>query len=47
MTLGKDQDPGWWRREISKKGTVMLASVAGGIVVIALIVVAVLGIPLF
>ena len=47
MTLGKDQDPGWWRREISKKGTVKLALVAGGIVVAALIVVAVLGIPLF
>lgn len=47
MTLGKDQDPGWWRREMSKRGLIIIGTIAGGVLVAALVAIAVLGIPLF
>ena len=28
MTLQKDQDPGWWRRGMSRRGQVVVAVVA-------------------
>jgi hypothetical protein len=49
VTLQKDnnQDPGWWRRGMTKRAQVIVVVVAGLIVVGSLVFVAVSGIPLF
>jgi hypothetical protein len=47
MTLQKDQDPGWWRRGMTRRGIIIVISVCVALIVIGLIIVAVNGIPLF
>lgn len=47
MTLQKDQDPGWWRRGMSKRGQIIVGVVAGAIIVGALIFALVSGTRLF
>ncbi len=47
MTLQKDQDPGWWRRGMSRRGTIIVVSVTVAIIVAGLVIVSVNGIPLF
>ncbi len=36
MTLQKDQDPGWWRRGMTKRGQTIVIVVAVVIIVVAL-----------
>lgn len=36
MTLQKDQDPGWWRRGMTKRGQMIVIVVAVLIIVVAL-----------
>jgi CHASE3 domain sensor protein len=36
MTLQKDQDPGWWRRGMTKRGQTILIVVVVLIIVVAL-----------
>lgn len=47
MTLQKDQDPGWWRRGMSRRGQIIVAVVAGALIVGAFIFVIASGIPIF
>ena len=47
MTLQKDQDPGWWRRGMSRRGIIIVVSVCVVLIVAGLIYVIVNGIPLF
>jgi len=47
MTLHKDQDPGWWRRGMSRRAIIIVTVIAGAVVVGALVYVAATGIPLF
>jgi len=47
MTLQKDQDPGWWRRGMTRRATIIVVTVAAAAIVAGLIFVAVNGIPLF
>lgn len=47
MTLQKDQDPGWWRRGMSRRAITIVTVIAVAVVVGALIYVAASGIPLF
>jgi hypothetical protein len=47
MTLQKDQDPGWWRRGMSKRAITIVTVVAIVVLVGALIFMAASGIPLF
>ena len=47
MTLQNDQDPGWWRRGMTKRATTIVVVVSVAVLVIAFIIVAVNGIPLF
>lgn len=46
MTLQKDQDPGWWRRTMSKRGFVIIISVCVVIIVAALTYAIMSGIPI-
>ena len=47
MTLQKDQDPGWWRRGMSRRAMIIVVSVSVAIIVTGLVIVFVNGIPLF
>jgi len=47
VTLQKDQDPGWWRRGMSRRAVIIVVSVCVAAIVAGLIIVAVNGIPLF
>lgn len=47
MTLQKDQDPGWWRRGMSRRAITIVVSVCVALIVAGLVYVAVNGIPLF
>lgn len=47
MTLQKDQDPGWWRRGMSKRLYIIVIVVCLAVIVAGLITVAIFGIPLF
>lgn len=47
MTLQKDQDPGWWRRGLSRRALVIVVSLCIIAIVVGLIIVAANGIPLF
>ena len=47
MTLHKDQDPGWWRRGMSKRGFQVVISVCVLIIVVGLIYAVANGISLF
>jgi hypothetical protein len=47
MTLQKDQDPGWWRRGMSRRAITIVVSVCVVLIVIGFIIIAVNGIPLF
>jgi hypothetical protein len=47
MTLQKDQDPGWWRRGMTKRAQVVVVVVAVAILAGVGIAIAVSGIPLF
>ena len=47
MTLQKDQDPGWWRRGMTKRAQVIIVTIAVVVLVVAGILMAVNGISLF
>jgi hypothetical protein len=47
MTLQKDQDPGFWRRGMTKRGFTIAVVVAAAIVVGGIVFVIATGIPLF
>lgn len=47
MTLQKDQDPGWWRRGMTRRATTIVVVVSVAVLVLAFIIIAVTGIPLF
>ena len=47
MTLQKDQDPGWWRRGMSKRAITIVIVVCALLIVGGLAVMALNGIPLF
>jgi hypothetical protein len=47
MTLHKDKDPGWWRRPMTNRATVIVVTVAILVIVGVGIYMAVNGIPLF
>jgi len=47
MTLQKDQDPGWWRRGMSRRGTIIVVAVALAVIAFVVVVVIVNGIPFF
>lgn len=47
MTLQKDQDPGFWRRGMSKRGMVIVVVVAVVVIVGALVIAALNGISFF
>ena len=47
MTLQKDQDPGWWRRGMTRRGTTIVVAVCVAILIGGIIFAAVSGIPFF
>ena len=47
MTLQKDQDPGWWRRGMSRRAITIVLVIAGVFLVTAFVIMAINGIPLF
>ena len=47
MTLGNDQDPGWWRRGITQRGFKIIIVVCAAVIVAGLIYAGVSGIPFF
>lgn len=47
MTLQNDQDPGWWRRGMSRRAITIAVSVCVALIVVGFIIIAVNGIPLF
>ena len=47
MTLQNDQDPGWWRRGMSRRAITIVVSACVVLIVIGFIIIAVNGIPLF
>lgn len=47
MTLDKDQDPGWWRRGMTKRAQVIVVVGAGVVFVVAIVLIITNGIPLF
>ncbi|MGX5680629.1 hypothetical protein [Schumannella luteola] len=47
MTLQKDQDPGWWRRGMTKRAQIIVLAGAVVAIVAAFVIMAVAGIPLF
>lgn len=46
MTLQKDQDPGWWRRGMTQRGTIILVVVCVVLIVGAIVFAMASGIPL-
>jgi hypothetical protein len=47
VTQQNDQDPGWWRRGMSRRATLIVVAVCGVLVVGALVFALSSGIPLF
>ena len=47
MTLHNDQDPGWWRRGMSKRGITIVVIVCVVLIIGGFVVMAMNGIPLF
>ena len=47
MTLQKDQDPGWWRRGMTRRTLTIVVSVAVALIVIGFVIVAANGIAIF
>lgn len=47
MTLQKDQDPGWWRRGMSRRAITIVVTVCVALIVAGFVIIAVNGIPLF
>jgi len=47
VTLQKDQDPGWWRRTLSKRTVNILLIVCAAVIVIGLTILVVNGVRLF
>ena len=47
MTLQKDQDPGWWRRGMTKRGYIIVIIVCAVLIVGAITFAVASGIPLF
>lgn len=47
MTLHKDQDPGWWRRGMSKRAIRIVVIVSVALIIGGFILMALNGIPLF
>ena len=47
MTLQKDQDPGWWRRGMTRRAQVIVVVIAAAALVGAFIFVVASGIPIF
>lgn len=47
MTLQKDEDPGWWRRGMTKRGMTIVIVVAVVVIVGAFVFAALSGIPIF
>jgi len=47
MTLQNDQDPGWWRRGMSRRAQFIVVGIAAAVLVGVLLYVFVSGIPLF
>lgn len=47
MTLQKDQDPGWWRRGMTKRAQIIVAVGAGIVFIVAIVLIVTNGIPLF
>lgn len=47
MTLQKDQDPGWWRRGMTRRAQIIIVTIAVAAIVAAFILMVVNGISLF
>ncbi|MDJ0334845.1 hypothetical protein QMG83_06365 [Salinibacterium sp. G-O1] len=47
MTLHKDQDPGWWRRGMTRRGIIIVVIVSVALIIGGFVVMALNGIPLF
>ena len=47
MTLQKDQDPGWWRRGMTRRGITIVVAVCVAIIVVGLIVAIAMGYSFF
>ena len=47
MTLGRDNDPGWWRRGMTKRAQIVVVAIAVAVIVVVAIIIGVNGIPLF
>lgn len=47
MTLQKDQDPGWWRRGMSRRAIVIVVTVCVVLIVTGFVIIIVNGVPLF
>jgi hypothetical protein len=47
MTLQKDQDPGWWRRGMTRRAFIIVVTVCAAIIIAGFVYIAVNGIPLF
>lgn len=47
MTLQKDQDPGWWRRGMTKRATTIVVAVCVAVLVGAIVFAIASGIPFF
>ena len=47
MTLQNDQDPGWWRRGMSRRAIAIVLVIAGVFLQTAFVIMAINGIPLF
>lgn len=47
MTIGNDQDPGWWRRGMSRRAIAIVVISALAVIVTGFVIIAVNGIPLF
>lgn len=47
MTQHNDQDPGWWRRGMTRRGTIIVVAVCAVLVIGALTFALSSGIPLF
>jgi hypothetical protein len=47
MTLHKDDDPGWWRRGMTRRGYTIVVAVCVVVIVGAIVFAVVSGIPFF
>lgn len=47
MTLQKDQDPGWWRRGMTRRAQWIVVGGAVAVLVFVAVIIIVNGIPLF